>query len=157
MQIATGPTPTVLLGVGTHTIRLTVTDPANATGFDEVTVAVTSGTTVTYVGPNLLQSQGSNVLQASVTGPNGPIAGAQIAFTVNGTPFAATSNGAGIASVDVGAVAGSAAVIQIDYPAGAVRRCDADSDEDRQSVADRLPKCTLAGLCRIERARPQWR
>jgi uncharacterized repeat protein (TIGR03803 family) len=116
VPIATGSTPSVQLGIGTHTIRLTVSDPAGTTGFDEVTVTVTNATTVAYVGPGILQSQGTNVLEASVTGASGPIAGAGIVFTVNGTPFPATSDGTGIARVTIGGLAGSSAVIQIDYP-----------------------------------------
>ena len=117
VEIATGPTPSVQLAVGVHTIRLTVTDAGGATAFDDVPVTVTNATTVTYVGPNILQAQGNNILEALLTGASGPVAGAEIIFTVNGTPFPALSDGAGVARVTIGGVAGSTAVIQVAYPA----------------------------------------
>ena len=116
--IATGATPTVSLGVGIHTITLRVSDPAGANNSTTVTVTVTSDVTLTYLGPNLLQSSGSNVLQAQTSTVNGPLAGVQLTFTVNGTPYQATTDASGIASVNVGPIASVSAAITITTTGG---------------------------------------
>ena len=119
LQVGTGASPTVQLGVGTHTLRLTVTDPQGASSFDEVTVIVTSSTTLTYLGPSILQASGSNLIRVGVAQGGNPAGGAALVVTVNGTAFQATSDGTGEASVDVGAVAGPTATITIDYAGAA--------------------------------------
>jgi uncharacterized delta-60 repeat protein len=117
--IGTGASPTVPLSAGTHTLRLTVTDPLGASSFDEVTVVVTSTTTLTYLGPALLQASGPNLVRVSVAQAGNPVSGAAVVITVNGTPYQATTTVAGEASVDVGAVAGATATITIDYATAA--------------------------------------
>ena len=73
MEIATGSTPTVQLGPGSHTITLTVRDPSGATGSDFVTIVVTGDATVTYQSPALLQGGVSNTVSARLADAGGPL------------------------------------------------------------------------------------
>ncbi len=54
VEIAAGVNPQVNLNVGVHTVTLTVTDDAGATGIDEVVITVnpnTTGATITITVP----------------------------------------------------------------------------------------------------------
>ena len=119
VSIAMGDQPTIPLGAGAHTITLVVTDPASAYDSTTVVVTVTTDATLTYTGPALLQEKGTNTLTASLTSAGGPITGAAVVLTVNGTPHNATTDVAGVASVDVTFAPGtSSTTIKIDYAGG---------------------------------------
>jgi uncharacterized protein with beta-barrel porin domain len=99
-EIATGATPTVTLGVGTHTLTLRVTDNDGLTGEDQVAITIESedievekesgdslgGAVGETIGPFTIR-----VLNAE----GNPIAGASVAWTVSpsdsGNPAASTT------------------------------------------------------------------
>jgi uncharacterized delta-60 repeat protein len=115
--LATVAKPTITLGVGTHVIRLTVTDPQGATAFDEVVVTVNSSFTLTYLGPNRLQAEAPSALQVALADGGTPVPNAAILVTVNGVPSQATTDTNGVAQVAVAAQPGTSATVQLDYTA----------------------------------------
>lgn len=118
-QIATGPTPTVVLGDGSHTIVLTVSD-GQASDIDTVMITVTapppSGTM--HVGDldgfatDLGRGKWRATATVTVHRPGeSPLSGATVSFTLStGGTLSCTTNGGGMCSVsspDVGKKVGS--------------------------------------------------
>jgi uncharacterized repeat protein (TIGR01451 family) len=117
--IATGVSPTVSLGIGPHTITLKVSNPTGGNDSIAVTVTVTTDVTLTYLGPSLLQAPGGSLVQTRASTAAGALVGAAVTFTINGVPYPATTDGAGVASAVVGVVAGASAIVQVTTTGGA--------------------------------------